>query len=190
MKRESAINTPSDLERSTTHRQIPRSTTLMRIGSPLRPGFLLPGLAEPASPPARSISMTATTVTGRYGMTRLKSTGIMHGKISRTETRSCSWTPILFTTPGRRGICISPVNAIGKKPDPRWDEIRNNLGYILNYSRRLNLANLKADSSLCSTKVLPCPDTIRRCGVPGLRSFRWLIHNGSLGNAEFADAGG
>ena len=51
-----------------------------------------------------------------------------------------------------RNICISPVNAIGKKPDPRWDELRNNLGYILNYSRRLNMANLKADSSLCSTK--------------------------------------
>jgi hypothetical protein len=52
----------------------------------------------------------------------------------------------------KRNMCISPVNAICGEPDSRWENFRNNLGYILKYSRRLHLANLSSDSSLCSTK--------------------------------------
>ncbi|MEP6595154.1 MAG: putative collagen-binding domain-containing protein [Ginsengibacter sp.] len=52
----------------------------------------------------------------------------------------------------KRNLCISPVNAIGSLPDPRWENFRNNLGYILKYSRRLHLANLNSDTSICSTK--------------------------------------
>ncbi len=37
-----------------------------------------------------------------------------------------------------RNLCHAPVNGIGSKPDPRWENFRNNLGYILNYSRKLN----------------------------------------------------
>ncbi len=52
----------------------------------------------------------------------------------------------------KRNMCISPVNAICSLPDLRWENFRNNLGYILKYSRRLHLVNLTPDSSLCSTK--------------------------------------
>jgi hypothetical protein len=52
----------------------------------------------------------------------------------------------------RRNLCLSPVNGIGKLPDPRWENFRNNLGYVLRYSRKLNLANVAPRSSLCSTK--------------------------------------
>jgi hypothetical protein len=51
-----------------------------------------------------------------------------------------------------RNLCHSPVNGIGIQPDPRWDNFRNNLGYLLQYSRKLNLANVTPRSSLCSTK--------------------------------------
>jgi hypothetical protein len=50
-----------------------------------------------------------------------------------------------------RNLCLSPVNGIGAKPDPRWENFRNNLGYLLQYSRKLNLAYVTPRSSLCST---------------------------------------
>jgi Putative collagen-binding domain of a collagenase len=51
-----------------------------------------------------------------------------------------------------RNLCLSTVNGIGSKPDPRWENFRNNLGYILNYSRKLNLARVTPSPSICSTK--------------------------------------
>jgi hypothetical protein len=51
----------------------------------------------------------------------------------------------------KRNMMDSPVNGIGSKPDPRWDNFRDNLGWIVRYSRRLNLANVLPRSSLCST---------------------------------------
>ena len=50
-----------------------------------------------------------------------------------------------------RNLCVSPTNVICSGPDRRWDNFRDNLGYILRYSRKLNLANIAPRSSLCST---------------------------------------
>ena len=50
-----------------------------------------------------------------------------------------------------RNLCISPINAICSGPDTRWDNFRDNLGYALRYSRRLNLANVGTRGSLSST---------------------------------------
>lgn len=52
----------------------------------------------------------------------------------------------------KRNLCPGPVRGIGSEPDPRWENFRNNLGYILRYSDKLNLANVLPRSSLCSTK--------------------------------------
>lgn len=52
----------------------------------------------------------------------------------------------------KRNLCLSPVNGIGSKPDPRWENFRNNLGYILKYSRKLNLVHVTPSPSLCSTR--------------------------------------
>ena len=52
----------------------------------------------------------------------------------------------------KRNLCISPVNAICSLPDQRYENFRNNMGYVLKYSRRLRLANLTPDSTLSSTK--------------------------------------
>jgi collagenase-like protein with putative collagen-binding domain len=50
-----------------------------------------------------------------------------------------------------RNLCASPKNAICSGPDPRWDPFRDNLGYILSYSRRLNLNAVLPSTTLCST---------------------------------------
>src|SRR5207253_2294545 len=50
-----------------------------------------------------------------------------------------------------RNLCVSPTNAICSGPDARYDNFRDNLGYILRYARKLNLASVTPHSSLCST---------------------------------------
>ena len=51
-----------------------------------------------------------------------------------------------------RNLCLAPVNGIGSQPDPRWENFRNNLGYLLRYSRKVNLAEVSPRNSLSSTK--------------------------------------
>ena len=51
----------------------------------------------------------------------------------------------------RRNLCVSPTGDICSAPDPRWDSFRDNLGYILRYSRRLNLANIAPRDTLSTT---------------------------------------
>jgi uncharacterized repeat protein (TIGR01451 family) len=50
-----------------------------------------------------------------------------------------------------RNLCASPINGICPGPDARWDNFRDNLGDILRYSRKLNLANVMPRGSLTST---------------------------------------
>lgn len=50
-----------------------------------------------------------------------------------------------------RNLCISPSHSICRAPDPRWENFRRNLGYILEYSRRLNLSNVSPRDLLSST---------------------------------------
>ena len=50
-----------------------------------------------------------------------------------------------------RNLCVSPAAGICTVPDSRWDNFRDNLGYILSYSRRLDLNAVLPSTSLCST---------------------------------------
>jgi Putative collagen-binding domain of a collagenase len=50
-----------------------------------------------------------------------------------------------------RNLCPSPKNAICAGPDARWNNFRDNMGYILSYSRRLNLNVAQPSTTLCST---------------------------------------
>jgi hypothetical protein len=50
-----------------------------------------------------------------------------------------------------RNMCVSPVHGICREPDPRYRNFRDNLGHILRYSRRLNLANVIPQKSLSTT---------------------------------------
>ncbi|MBZ5594262.1 MAG: DUF6298 domain-containing protein [Acidobacteriia bacterium] len=51
----------------------------------------------------------------------------------------------------KRNLCVSPTNGICSAPDTRYDNFRDNLGYILKYSRRLNLASVAPRGTVCST---------------------------------------
>src|SRR5437016_9017275 len=51
----------------------------------------------------------------------------------------------------KRNLCVSATNAICSGTDARYDNFRDNLGYILRYSRKLNLASVTPHRSLCST---------------------------------------
>jgi Putative collagen-binding domain of a collagenase len=50
-----------------------------------------------------------------------------------------------------RNLCTSPLHGVCTGPDPRWDNFRDNLGYILKYSRRLDLDAVLPSTSMCST---------------------------------------
>jgi hypothetical protein len=51
-----------------------------------------------------------------------------------------------------RNRCADPVHGISDQPDPRWRNFRDTLGYILRYSRRLDLAEVGPQPGLSSTK--------------------------------------
>jgi hypothetical protein len=51
-----------------------------------------------------------------------------------------------------RNNFASSVNNISSVPNPRWDNVRDNMGYILKYSRRMNLSKVSPHHELSSTK--------------------------------------
>ncbi|HEV2273087.1 MAG TPA: putative collagen-binding domain-containing protein, partial [Acidobacteriaceae bacterium] len=50
-----------------------------------------------------------------------------------------------------RNLCLHPRNGICAAADPRWENFRNNLGYVLRYSRKVNLAGATPQPALSST---------------------------------------
>jgi len=57
---------------------------------------------------------------------------------------------VSYTRQGRNMV-DAPINGIGHAPDSRWNNFRDNLGYILKYSRKLNLAKVIPQQVLSST---------------------------------------
>ena len=51
----------------------------------------------------------------------------------------------------KRNLCPSPVNGISSEPDPRWDNVRDTMGYIRGYADRMNLAAMTPQGKLSST---------------------------------------
>jgi Putative collagen-binding domain of a collagenase len=50
-----------------------------------------------------------------------------------------------------RNLCPSPKNGIGSGPDPRWENVRNTMGYIVGYADHMNLAAMRPQGKLSST---------------------------------------
>ena len=59
---------------------------------------------------------------------------------------------VVFYPREKRNLCPSPVHGIGSGPDPRWDNVRDNMGYIRGYADRLDLAAVAPRSDLSSTE--------------------------------------
>jgi cephalosporin-C deacetylase-like acetyl esterase len=51
----------------------------------------------------------------------------------------------------KRNLCVSPKNLICSSPDRRYENFRDNLGYILQYSRKLALGRVRPQKRLSST---------------------------------------
>jgi hypothetical protein len=58
---------------------------------------------------------------------------------------------VIYYPRERRNLCVSPRNVICTAPDTRYDNFRDNLGYILKFARKLNLATMAPRKSLSST---------------------------------------
>ena len=48
-------------------------------------------------------------------------------------------------------MCAKPVNGICPAPDPKYDNIRDNLGYTLRFANRMKLASMMPHGDLAST---------------------------------------
>ncbi len=57
----------------------------------------------------------------------------------------------IYWSSGNRNLCGSPTNGVCSSPDPRWDNLRNNLGYIVSYGNRMNLLAMTPQPTLSST---------------------------------------
>lgn len=59
---------------------------------------------------------------------------------------------VVFYPREKRNLSPSPVHGISSAPDPRWDNVRDTMGYIRAYADQLNLAAMAPRSDLSSTK--------------------------------------
>jgi hypothetical protein len=59
---------------------------------------------------------------------------------------------VVFYPREKRNLCPSPVHGIGSAPDPRWDNVRANMGYVRDYADRFDLAATAPRGEIASTK--------------------------------------
>jgi hypothetical protein len=59
---------------------------------------------------------------------------------------------VIYWPSGNRNLCSSPMNGVCSGPDTRWDNFRNNMGYMLNYANtKLDLVKMTPQGGLSST---------------------------------------
>ncbi len=58
---------------------------------------------------------------------------------------------VVFYPREKRNLCPAPVHGIGSAADPRWDNVRETMGYIRGYADRLDLAAMAPRGDLSST---------------------------------------
>ena len=57
----------------------------------------------------------------------------------------------IYWSTGNRNLCPNPVNGVCSGVDPRWDNLRNNLGYTRTYGAKMDLAHMTPQSGRAST---------------------------------------
>ena len=59
---------------------------------------------------------------------------------------------VIYWTNGSRNLCSSPVNGVCNAPDTRWNNFRDNMGYMLSYANsKLDLLKITPQGNLSST---------------------------------------
>jgi hypothetical protein len=98
---------------------------------------------------------------------------------------------VVFYPREKRNLCSSPVRGISSAPDPRWDNVRDTMGFIRAYADQLNLATTVPRSDLSSTKhalastdsnhpefLIYAPSggifTVNLSGVAGSLAVEWM----------------
>ena len=87
-----------------------------------------------------------------------------NGNVMNQRVRNYIWenftsgSSVLFMDPydinwpgSQRNVCSNAVNGLCSAPDPKYNNLRDNLGYTLSYAKRLNLAQAQPQGSLAST---------------------------------------
>ena len=57
----------------------------------------------------------------------------------------------VYWSNGNRNQCPNPVNGVCSSVDPRWDNLRDNLGYTVTYANKMNLAAMTPQGGRSST---------------------------------------
>jgi hypothetical protein len=57
----------------------------------------------------------------------------------------------IYWSSGSRNLCQNPVNGVCNAVDTRWDNLRNNMGAMVSYANRMNLATMTPQPVLSST---------------------------------------
>ena len=93
---------------------------------------------------------------------------------------------LIFWSSGNRNLCQNPVNGVCNAVDTRWDNLRNNMGEIVSYGNRMNLAAMTPQPSLSSTGYClanagveylvygPGSGTFTVSLVPATYAYEWL----------------
>jgi len=114
---------------------------------------------------------------------------------------------VVFYPREKRNLCSSPVHGIGSGPDRRWDNVRDNMGYIRGYADRMNLAATAPRGDLSNTghalvsAASPHPEflvyapsgeniTVNLSGVGGLLSVEWMNPATGVKTASASVSGG
>ena len=82
---------------------------------------------------------------------------------------------LYYPREGRNRSGIPTVNAICSGPDPRWDNFRQNLGYILRYSRESESCERHSARPPSSTGYCLAQTPAKGAGVPGLCPIGLLL---------------
>lgn len=58
---------------------------------------------------------------------------------------------LVYWSTQNRNLCQSPLNGVCSAPDTRWNNMRDNLGFIVNYANKMDLLKVTPQGNLCST---------------------------------------
>ena len=58
---------------------------------------------------------------------------------------------LIYWSSGNRNLCQSPTNGVCTGPDSRWNNMRDNLGYTVNYANKMDLLKMTPQGGLSST---------------------------------------
>ena len=87
----------------------------------------------------------------------------------------------------RRNLCPSPVNGIGSGPDPRWENVRDTMGYIRDLCRSHESGRHDSAGEAVLDRSCPRQRQLGSSRIPGLCSFRrqpspWISRTAAAGS--------